>query len=399
MRIAIFHNLLSGGGKRALHELARRLAQQHELRVYSLASANHSFADVRPLAATHQVFDFSPSRLWHSPLGRVNQVARMWDLLRLRALSRRVAAAIERDGADVAFVHPCQFENSPSLLRALRQVPTVYYCQEPLRRWVEPMPARPYFRPSSAQALLDRVDPALHAYHRLMRHTDRANLRAAGRVLVNSEFVRQAVRHLYGVEAQVSYLGVDTALFRPLAAEKQPFLLSVGSLTPLKGFDFLIEALGELPPAQRRPLVIVSNFQNPPERAHLTALAAERGVTLELMANVSDEQLVTLYNQAPMAVYAPIREPFGLVPLEALACATPVVAVREGGLAESVEHGRFGLLTDRHPGRFAEAVARLLGQPEVARNYGSLGREHVAREWSWERAAGRVEAALAGGAA
>ena len=106
-------------------------------------------------------------------------------------------------------------------------------------------------------------------------------------------------------------------------------------------------------------LVIVSNFENAPERGYLIDLARARGVELELIGHAGEDDLVRLYNEARVVAYAPVREPFGLVPLEAMACGTPVVAVDEGGIPESVIDGRTGLLTDRDAGRFAAAIERL----------------------------------------
>ena len=82
-----------------------------------------------------------------------------------------------------------------------------------------------------------------------------------------------------------------------------------------------------------------------------------------------------------------------------MACGTPVVAVAEGGIPESVIDGRTGLLTDRAPSRFAAAIDRLVADPGLARRYGDEGRAHVSREWTWDHAAGRLEAHLSGMAA
>ncbi|MDT8304987.1 MAG: glycosyltransferase family 4 protein [Anaerolineae bacterium] len=395
MRIAVYHNLLSGGAKRALAELARRLAARHELDVYTLSSGNQEFADLRPFVAAHRVFPFAPLPLLGSPFGRLNQATRTADLLRLGHLNKQIAAEIEQHDYDVVFVHPCQYETSPSLLAHLRDVPAVYYCQEPLRRVYEPQQLRPYDLPQSRRRqLLDRIDPLIRLYYSVLSRRDRRNTRRAGRVLVNSQFMRDAVGRIYGREAEVSYLGVDSDLFRPLPVEKRGYVLSVGSLTPLKGFDFLIEALGHITEPQRPPLVIVSNFQNPPERAYLEHLAEAAEVELRLLSEVSDERLVQLYNEAALVAYAAVREPFGLVPLEAMACGTPVVAVREGGVRETIVHEETGLLVERKAGRFAQAVLRLLEDGQLANEYGRRGREVVLRRWTWEEAARRAESHL-----
>jgi len=392
MRIALFHNLPSGGAKRSMYEATRRLAARHTIDAYSLSSANHEFADLRPYVARHHVFSFRPWPLFGSPFGRLNQAVRLVDLWRLRRLARRMAAAIPWAEYDVLLAHPCQFESSPSLLRWAQGVPTVYYCHEPLRLLYEPMPPRPYAPAASRrQRLLDRVDPLPGLYRRTLQHIDRANLRSAHAVLVNSQFICESVRRIYQAAAAVSYHGVDADLFRPLSLPRQRFVLSVGSLTPLKGFDWLIRAIACIAPARRPSLVIVSNFQNPPERAYLEQLAQAFGVDLRLLANISDARLVELYNQAALTAYAPHAEPFGLVPLESMACATPVVAVREGGVAESIVHEETGLLTARDPQQIAAAIERLLEDATMAETYGRNGRAHVLQHWTWEQAAVTLE--------
>lgn len=392
MRIAVYHNLLSGGAKRALAELTRRLARRHEIDVYSLSCSSHDFADLRPFVRQYRVFPFEPLPLLRSPFGRLNQAARTADLLRLNRLNRQIAQEIERGEYDVVFVHPCQFETSPSLLAHLRHIPSVYFCQEPLRRVHEPAPWRPYDQPASrARQLMDQVDPLIRLYYGTVRRVDHRNARGAGRVLVNSEFIQSAASRIYELDAHVSYLGVDSEMFRPLSLPRKGFILSVGSLTPLKGFDFLIGAVARVPQAQRPPLVIASNFENPPERDYLQRLASEGGVELRLLSRVSDDELVRLYNEAAAVAYAAVREPFGLVPLEAMACGTPVVAVREGGVRETVVDEETGLLVERETKPFATALSRLLAGPQLAADYGRQGRELVLRRWTWDEAAARVE--------
>jgi glycosyltransferase involved in cell wall biosynthesis len=105
---------------------------------------------------------------------------------------------------------------------------------------------------------------------------------------------------------------------------------------------------------------------------------------------LDDDALLGLYNRAKLVVYAPYLEPFGLVPLEAMACGTPVVGVREGGVRESIVDGVTGLLTDRDEREFAVAVHRLLASPETAAEMGQNGVRHVAGSWTLEHAAARL---------
>jgi glycosyltransferase involved in cell wall biosynthesis len=149
--------------------------------------------------------------------------------------------------------------------------------------------------------------------------------------------------------------------------------------------------MAHYPGAKRPRLVIASNFQNPLERSYLEGLAAALRVEVELCGNITDQSLVELYNQARVVAYAPVREPFGLVPLEAMACATPVVAVKEGGVPESVIHGETGLLVERDAEQFGLALCRLVEDSLLARRYGDSGRAHVMSRWTWEVAVATLE--------
>ncbi len=96
------------------------------------------------------------------------------------------------------------------------------------------------------------------------------------------------------------------------------------------------------------------------------------------------------YNRARLCVYAPYLEPFGLVPLEAMACGTPVVAVKEGGIRESVVHGETGILTERDEAAFADAVTTLLFDGTKSTQMGHRGIEAIHDFWTLEHAGERL---------
>lgn len=391
MKIAIFHNLLSGGAKRTLYEFCRRLAPQHELWVYSLSCSNQEFADLRPVVARSLVYDFTPSRMLASPWGRINPILRLRDLNRLKNLYRRIAADMTHENFDLFFIQPSQFENAPLLLKFLEGQPTVYFCHEPLRVVYEVPPARPYDKPESARRrLLNKIDPLPNLFRRTLQTNDHSAVRSARLALVNSLYIQKAVQEIYQIHAEINYLGVDTHLFKPLGLPRQKAVVSVGSLTPLKGFDFIIRSLAHISPANRPPLWIASNFTNPPEQLYLTQLARDLQVEVRLFEGISDQQLVELYNQATLTVYAPVREPFGLVAIESMACGTPVVGVRDGGLQETIQDGFSGRLVDRDEAAFAAAVEALLTNPDEAQTYGIRGRSQVLQQWTWETAVERL---------
>ena len=390
LRVAVYHNLHSGGAERTLCEEVRRLAERHYLDLYTLSGTDNEFCDVRPYVNEAHVYGFAPGPVFHSPFGRLNQGVRLIDLARLRRLALHIAADIDTGGYDVVLAHPCQYTQSPLVLQFLH-TPTVYYCHEPLRKLYESPPGRPYGRRSVGLRLLDAVDPLLRAYRLALRRADWASLRSATRVLVNSRFTQENVRCIYGVDAAVCSHGIDTDVFRPLGLPRDGTVLSVGALTANKGFDFIIEGLAHVPEERRPSLVIISNYAESQERAYLEGLAAARGVGVTFRTGVSDGELVEAYNRAALVAYAPVREPLGLVPLEAMACGTPVVGVREGGVPETVRHGETGLLVERGPAALAQALRSLLDDQALARRFGEQGRRHVCEMWEWSQAVDALE--------
>jgi len=100
---------------------------------------------------------------------------------------------------------------------------------------------------------------------------------------------------------------------------------------------------------------------------------------------MSDDDLVAAYNRAAVVAYPPILEPFGLVPLEAMACGVPVVGVAEAGIRETVVHGETGVLTERDPVEFGLAIKTLLEDEALRNCIGNNGRRHVLAHWTWDQ--------------
>ena len=185
MKIAVYHNLPSGGGKRALQELVCRLSSRHAIDAFSLTTANHEYCDIRPYCEHHTVYRFEPLPLARSPFGRVNQGIRAMDLVRLNRMQRDVARDIDAGAYDVVFVHNCQFGASPGLLRFLN-TPSVYYCAEPPRVAIEPVVPRPYLQYAQWKRWANLLDPFPAIYRRVLLVSDRRNTLSASRILANS---------------------------------------------------------------------------------------------------------------------------------------------------------------------------------------------------------------------
>jgi D-inositol-3-phosphate glycosyltransferase len=103
---------------------------------------------------------------------------------------------------------------------------------------------------------------------------------------------------------------------------------------------------------------------------------------------VSRTEMPALLRSADVVVCAPWYEPFGIVPLEAMACGVPVVGSAVGGLLDSVADGRTGILVPpRDPVSIAKAVRSLLDDPVRRTAFGRAGRARALSLFSWERVA------------
>jgi glycosyltransferase involved in cell wall biosynthesis len=191
--------------------------------------------------------------------------------------------------------------------------------------------------------------------------------------------------------------GVDVALFRPAGPAEErasgtPRLVVLSRLVERKGIGNVVTALAEVPGVE---LVIAgggdaADLRSDPDADRLRALAREIGVAdrVELRGRIERRAVPALLRSADVVVCVPWYEPFGIVPLEAMACGTPVVASSVGGLIDTVVHGVTGLhVPPRRPDRVAEAVRCLLADPELRARLGEAGRERVRTRYSWRRVA------------
>lgn len=191
--------------------------------------------------------------------------------------------------------------------------------------------------------------------------------------------------------------GVDPSVFHPdgRSADRPPGrhrLLVFGRLVERKGIGNAITALARLPDTE----LVVAGGPEPqalatdPEVRRLRALADRHGVRdrVRFLGRVAHEDLPPLIRSADVVVCVPWYEPFGIVPLEAMACGVPVVASAVGGLVDTVVDGETGIhVPPRDPEALATALAELLADPQRRAAYGAAGARRVRSRFSWQRVA------------
>jgi len=268
--------------------------------------------------------------------------------------------------------------------------------------------------------------PVLHTFHALgsvkRRHlgaedtspAERTHLepgvgrRADAVIATCSDEAAELVRA--GVDAAritVIPCGVDIGHFTPRADDAAgddhaPMrVMVVGRLVPRKGVDLAITALGILADRGHRDveLVIVggsgdaASATEDAEARRLMDAARAAGVAdrVRLHGRVSQADMPAVMRTADVVVCAPWYEPFGIVPLEAMASGVPVVASAVGGLTDSVVDGVTGILVPpRDPAAIADALGELLADPARRRALGRAGRDRMEHGYSWSAVAART---------
>lgn len=373
MRLAVYHNLPTGGAKRAAWEYCKRLkAQGHQLHLFGPENPEDPFLSLKPFMDSVTLFPFS----YKAGAGPFFQ--KTWGflsfLIRLERLNQEIARNINEGNFDAGLIFHCRYSQNPGILPYLRG-PYAYYLPEPMREAYE----------ASLQPPLTFGNLPRLVVLAVMKRLDARNARAAQVILTNSYYSRESIYRAYGLNSEVCYLGVDSQLFRPLGLPKKKMVLSVGRVSIAKGYRFLIESLGVVPPGKRPELLIIGDCGDTSEEKTVRGLAAEKGVALTIRYQVDDQELVRCYNEALIVAYCPILEPFGFVPLEAMACGVPVVGVREAGVRESVKDGETGILCDRQAQSFGCAMEALLDDPARRETLGQYGRAHVLKQWDWDQ--------------
>jgi D-inositol-3-phosphate glycosyltransferase len=199
---------------------------------------------------------------------------------------------------------------------------------------------------------------------------------------------------------QIVPSGVNVDRFTPTGptAERsdRPRILSAGRMVERKGFADLVRALRLVPDAE---LVVIggppaAELSGDRVAVGLSRLAEKLDVAdrLRMVGSVPAEDMPAWYRSADVVACAPWYEPFGLTPLEAMACGVPVVAYAVGGLAESVIDGVTGILV---PGRdvrgLATALRTVLGDEVRRMSYASAAVDRVRSRYTWERTAADIE--------
>jgi glycosyltransferase involved in cell wall biosynthesis len=396
MKIAIWHNLPSGGGKRALYNHIKALKENgHSIEAWTTDFASSDYLPLSEIITEHRkpisknLIEINKT---NSPIRRTIKTINL-----LKNHCRVCVEEIEREGFDLIFANSCGLTYMP-YIGLFAKLPVVTYLGEPNRFLFEASEsgniwAMPAFNFTPRGINRFRKDIMTTYSRRIKVGEEIKAAKSCSRILVNSLYSRESIKKAYGINSSVCYLGVDEKMFYiDKDIQKRPFVVGMGSIGKGKNVDIAIHVIAKIPIEQRPQLKWISNGFAPEYFNEITALAKEFKVEFMPLIDINDKKLREVLSQAALMIYISNLEPFGLAPIEANMCGTSVVGVAEGGIRESIKNGINGFLVNGYQlDEMANLILPFLTDINYAKQMGLQAREHALKYWNWKQMAENIE--------
>jgi glycosyltransferase involved in cell wall biosynthesis len=370
VRLALYHPwiYLRGGAERMILEFVSR--SRHDWTIYT-----HHYEPEATFAALR---DLSVEEL----RPRVSVLRTLGPLA--RAASTIASARLPEDGARAVLVSS---EGLGDLLLARNRLPAACYCHTPLKILHDPMARADLTRRDRPKALaLGAIGPAYHLVERRLWRRYR-------HVMVNSEEVRSRVER-GGLRpsgpVEVLHPGVNLERFPLNDGAREDFFLVASRMKWWKNIELAIDAFAAARRAGLTSTLLVAGAVDEQSEPYYRSLRARTsGLPVTFEVDPPEDLLAKLLGSCRALLSPTLNEDFGIVPLEAMASGTPVIAVDRGGPRETVLHGKTGWLVEPDPEAFAERMIAV----ERATDLAELRRAARARaaEFNWERFARRLD--------
>jgi D-inositol-3-phosphate glycosyltransferase len=367
----------AGGMNVYIRELARELGRSHHIIDIFTRRTRPDQPEIVPLAPHVRVVHIEAG-----PLASIHKN----DLYQhLPTLVHQIEHFAQRERRKYALLHSHYWLSGVAAQQLARRwhTPhmTMFHTLAHLKQLANPAEAEPALR--------------LEMERQLMRQTDRI-------IASTPEERTQIIRHYGATSSQVEVIpcGVDLRRFVPhnrLEARtqldlkpEQPVILFVGRFDPFKGPDIFLKA-GAMMQKKAQFLIVGGHTSGDLETEKLRQLARDLKIDkrVSFLGARPQEELPLIYSAADITVVPSYHESFGMVAVESLACSTPVVATRAGGLMTIIRDNETGYLVSRNPGFFAERLDSLLSSSATLKRMHQAARPSVL-QYSWQSVAERI---------
>jgi glycosyltransferase involved in cell wall biosynthesis len=399
LRIAVWHNLPSGGGKRALYNHVKALLDRgHYLEAWTTDMSSESYLPLGDLIIEHRL----PVK------ARINTAYNLSDPIKriqaqisiMKEHHELCVRKIESQNFDLIFANSCSFSYMPYLSN-YSKIPSAVYLGEPYRPLFEAFPENVWQAPAYEFEIKNArkiFNDFKENYAKRIQVREEINAaKKFDSLIVNSLFSRENVLRAYGVDSKVCYLGIDDNLFKPDSCEKEPYVVGLGKISHLKAVHKAISIISKIPAGSRPVLKWITDGYIEPYFKEVVLLAKELHVQFEPLSNIPDPEVAKVLSSAAIMICIPHLEPFGFAPLEANACGTYVIATAEGGIRESVAEDKNGhLFIDFDETGMSSLILKFTSDLNYARLKGEEAFKYVKEKWNWELMADNIENTLSG---
>jgi glycosyltransferase involved in cell wall biosynthesis len=258
-----------------------------------------------------------------------------------------------------------------------RKIPIVWVCQEPSafihsRNWIDAL--QPVWKKYLARIfnpVLARIDIRLSLF--------------SDKIVANSHYTSGMVERIYHRKADaIAYPAIDFCQFSPDSkVKKEDLIITVAKLSRFKRVDFLLQVFSQV--QKQHPGLIYHIVGRGEEEENLHKLARKLNISryVRFHGRLDNKQLADLHRRAKLFLHGSVEEPFGMAPLEAIACNTPVIAHRSGGPLEFVNETCGRLVDSLSAEKWSEEIAGFLLILETNPEY-FTGVAENAQRFSWE---------------
>jgi len=349
-----------GGAEIYMIKVAKLLSQKHDVKIYTMNYDSKVFPEVKGL-----VKDVGMPNLLKSTQG--SKASTIVNIHSMKYFNKRISK-----DHDLYNTHlfPSNFLRLPN---------NIWTCHEPPRMLYD-------LYKETLDELTFTQRQIARVYFKFLKTWDQSKTRKnVDFIIANSKHSKQYVKRIYDKDSEVIYPGIDESLLKVKKKTDENLLLSVGRFFPAKRIELVIKAFAEI--VKEKPRTKLVLIGTGPEEQNLKILVKNLGLNVLFKGEVSERQLYDYYARAKLTIYTPIREMFGMVPLESTATGTPVVGVK-GGYTEVLKQGV--KIVKPNIKSLSGAILRLLNDKK---QYNKLSRQgkKIVKQHTWSKVALKTE--------
>lgn len=352
MKIAVFYELPEGGALKVINEIAKRLKEKHTVDLYTTGEfKKYKYA---PSYSNVFIYPFIAKK-WSGGNWKTRLYKDSIELVKLFLIHKRIAADIRRKNYDLLFVNGSRYIEAPFILNFKNKNKILYAHNTNYRLVYEPI-----LNITKDLDFLRSLHERINRFFR--KNLDLVNIKSADKIVTGSKYEKYMIKKTYGLESESIPYGVDTDFFNNKNNNKKYDVLFLGTTHLLEGYPTLLEVIKFLPKNMRVKQILGD---------------------IKWVTDVYE--LRDLYKSSKIVLCLGHNEPFGITPLEAMACGVPVIAVDEGGYRETIIDGKTGFLVKRDPKKIADKIIFLLKDQALLEKMGKSSREEMITNWRWEK--------------